>query len=150
MVYPCYLLLFDCRMGFSDRRGFVVSHRNRTWRLFVVHVSNFKPRRIRDKAHLRFIRKLCCANCGISKPVEAAHIRYGSNSGIGIKPSDDRTIPLCTVCHFKQHTIGEPKFWGQRLGAAIQLSGELYAHTGEAYECLSLIAKFMSSRQTPT
>jgi len=115
-----------------------------------MHETNFKEKRIRDKKHLKFLRSLLCVNCGISKPLEAAHIRSGSLSGVGIKPCDSRTVPLCTKCHFTQHNKGERTFWGQRMDAAIQLCGELYANTGEFVQCHNLIQQFLSSGRNPT
>jgi len=44
-------------------------------------------------------------------PSEAAHVRTGTDSGIGMKPSERYTVPLCATCHEKQHRIGELSFW---------------------------------------
>jgi hypothetical protein len=51
--------------------------------------------------------------------ISAAHVRLGSNAGIGQKPDDWRTVPLCDgvnadglyACHKRQHVIGEKSFW---------------------------------------
>ncbi|MBD8552470.1 hypothetical protein IFT85_17420 [Sphingomonas sp. CFBP 8764] len=50
------------------------------------------------------------------KSVEAAHVRIGSNAGMGQKPDDWRTVSLCAACHRgpradAQHSMGERSFW---------------------------------------
>jgi len=80
-------------------------------------IKSKKPRRdnrIRSAAHLKWIRGFACAVRGcVQMPIEAAHVRLGSNSGVGIKPDDSRTIPLCGGLeghHAEQHRIGERAF----------------------------------------
>jgi hypothetical protein len=48
-------------------------------------------------------------------PCDAAHVRIGALAGIGQKPSDRRTTPLCHKHHMEQHSVGERTFWA-RLG----------------------------------
>src|SRR6516164_1725772 len=61
--------------------------------------------------HLSFIRQLPCVACGRAAPSEPAHVRTGSDGGVGMKPGDRYAVPLCTACHAKQHRIGELSFW---------------------------------------
>lgn len=42
--------------------------------------------------------------------VQAAHIRY-SGAGMGLKPCDVFTTPLCITHHQEQHTMNEKMFW---------------------------------------
>lgn len=85
-----------------------------------------KPKRAtrwRSQAHTGFVRSFACAMCGSTANIEAAHVRMGSGAGMGQKPDDWRTTPLCAGlhsnadeelgCHNVQHVIGEPKFWKQ-------------------------------------
>ncbi len=65
-----------------------------------------KPSSRRRVRHLAFVRQLPCVACGNAAPSEAAHIHAGTDSGVGMKPSD-----LCKTCHAKQHRIGELTFW---------------------------------------
>jgi hypothetical protein len=60
---------------------------------------------------LAFVRQLPCVACGNAAPSEAAHVRTGTDGGVGLKPADRYTVPLCTACHVKQHQIGELSFW---------------------------------------
>ena len=62
-------------------------------------------------AHLAFVRQLSCVACGKAAPSEAAHVRTGTDGGVGLKPGDRYAVPLCSTCHGKQHQVGELTFW---------------------------------------
>ena len=56
---------------------------------------------MRDSKRLAAIRKLPCVVCGRS-PVDAAHSNQSAhNKGLGIKASDEFTIPLCRQHHIE-------------------------------------------------
>ncbi len=56
---------------------------------------------MRDAKRLVAIRKLPCVVCGRS-PVDAAHSNQSAhNKGLGIKASDEFTIPLCRQHHIE-------------------------------------------------
>jgi len=61
--------------------------------------------------HLAFVRQLPCVTCGKAAPSEAAHVRTGTDGGVGMKPADRYAVPLCTACHAGQHRVGELTFW---------------------------------------
>lgn len=72
-----------------------------------------KPRR--SPAHRAWVRGHACSACGSQSGIECAHVRTGTDGGIGIKPSDQWCISLCKECHTRQHQIGESSFeaaWG--------------------------------------
>ena len=78
-----------------------------------------KEPRVRNEAHLRFIRSLPCCICG-GIDTEAAHLRVGSinhgkrETGGGERPSDIWCLPLCNRHHREQHDTGsELKFWAK-------------------------------------
>lgn len=85
---------------------------------------NERHPRERDAAHLSAIRKLPCLGCGTDGKSEAAHLRaacaeHGKReTGIGEKPDDRWTLPLCYVCHRTgpgaQHAQGELAFWEEK------------------------------------
>lgn len=62
--------------------------------------------------HLQYVRGHECAvpGCRSGDPIEAAHVRVGTDGGTGLKPSDKWAIPLCRSHHEEQHRIGEPHF----------------------------------------
>ena len=67
----------------------------------------------RCDAHKGWIRKRECAFVdagGCSGRIEAAHVRLGTDGGMGIKPSDVYCWPACSHHHGEQHQIGEPAF----------------------------------------
>lgn len=88
-----------------------------------------KDKRLRNKAHLQFVSSLPCVICRKNE-CEAAHIRKGTDGGIGLKPSDCYVVPLCRGCHLTQHKWGELSFWGKDLSKAITLANDLYTMTG--------------------
>ena len=69
-----------------------------------------------DAKYLKSYRDLTCiaSRCGIElcgSPAIAAHIRTGEISGVGTKPSDDLTAPLCHECHMDQESQPGPEWW---------------------------------------
>ena len=71
-----------------------------------------KPAQLRSPAHLQWVRGHVCATetdqC--EGKVEAAHVRTGTDGGMGLKPSDSFAIPLCRWHHTQQHQMGERAF----------------------------------------
>lgn len=67
--------------------------------------------------HLAFIRTLPCLACLDDTSAEAAHLRFSDvraakvNPGVGQKPHDFWTVPLCSECHREQHGMSETDFW---------------------------------------
>src|ERR1700678_1820414 len=123
------------------------------------------PRRTnpdRDESHLKLIRQCPCLNlnCG-AEPCEAAHIRISSaahgkpKTGLGQKPPDRWTVPLCSGCHTRdrgaQHRIGEITFWHKAGLNPIIVAKQLYEATGDLVKmraiCFNAIAERESSQQ---
>lgn len=88
---------------------------------------------IRDRKHLQSIRQLPCLymSSECAGDTEACHIRSYTDGGMGLKPSDCYTIPMCQSCHRKQHQMGEVSFHEQYKGvyAATELAKSLYGKT---------------------
>jgi hypothetical protein len=106
---------------------------------------SMKPRRIRDKDHIRFIARQPCTVCG-RKPCEAHHIRFAQLRALGRKVSDEFTVPLCRVHHRELHDQGDEAAWWSRanidpMSIALrfwqQTRGVVPADGGEARESLS-------------
>ena len=80
-----------------------------------------REQRWRSPAHTSWVRGFACCVCGSMTNIEAAHVRLGSHTGMGQKPDDRRTVPLCAGphadidgmlgCHNRQHVVGEATFW---------------------------------------
>ena len=72
-----------------------------------------EPRRIRCKEHLRYVASQPCAICG-RVPSHAHHIRYAQSRGLGLKVSDEFTVPLCAIHHRDLHTTTKERAWWQQ------------------------------------
>ena len=77
----------------------------------IITRPKYRPALRRRVRHLAFVRQLPCVACGKAAPLEAAHVRTGTDGGVGVKPGDRYAVPLCTACHAKQHRLGELTFW---------------------------------------
>ena len=91
---------------------------------------------IRDAGHLAFIRSLPCIVCA-REPSQAAHVRVGGTDGkggVGMKPGDNRTVPLCHDHHAEQHSVGERTFWERLDIDPLMLANELFSATGDDHQ----------------
>lgn len=93
--------------------------------------------RRRSEGHLRFVRSLPCCLCG-RRGVEAAHVRYGSPAhgkpatGLGVKPDDRFTVPLCVQHHREQHAAGDERAWWSQWGVEpLDLALRLFSASGD-------------------
>ncbi len=84
-------------------------------------MASLMPRRIRRTrerserrscpAHRTWVRRHHCSVPGcLAIDIECAHVRSGTDGGIGLKPSDKWCISLCRAHHAEQHLIGEAAF----------------------------------------
>jgi hypothetical protein len=71
-----------------------------------------EPKRIRSKEHLRFVAQQPCLICGRS-PTHAHHVRFAQSRGLGLKVSDEFTVPLCAIHHQQNHATGNERLWWQ-------------------------------------
>lgn len=95
--------------------------------------KRMKPSR-KAPGHLDDIRQLPCLLSG--RPAEAAHIRYGDPkhgkpaTGIGQKPHDKWTVPLCPELHRLldgcQHDANERGWWKMFGVDPIEVALKLY------------------------
>lgn len=61
--------------------------------------------------HRNWVRRHACCVRGCRRtPIECAHVRSGTDGGIGLKPSDKWVISLCEFHHTQQHQMGERAF----------------------------------------
>lgn len=67
--------------------------------------------RWKSTAHRNFVgQNQCCVPGCNGRPIEVAHLRNGTDAGMGRKASDWFTISLCRDHHSEQHRIGEQSF----------------------------------------
>ncbi len=73
-----------------------------------------EPKRLRDKAHLKFVASQPCLVCG-RQPSDPHHLRFAQPRGIGMKVSDEFTVPLCRGHHRQLHRAGNELAWWKGL-----------------------------------
>ena len=74
-----------------------------------------KPQKpIRDREYLNWLKVTNrCLRCG-SPATDAHHVRWAGDCGMGTRPGDYYTIPLCRACHDLAHN--DPVKFGQIIG----------------------------------
>jgi hypothetical protein len=73
-----------------------------------------EPKRLRDKAHLKFVASQPCLVCG-RQPADPHHLRFAQPRAMGLKVSDEFTVPLCRTHHRQLHQVGDESTWWQDL-----------------------------------
>ena len=98
-----------------------------------------QPKRIRCKEHLRFVASQPCAICGRS-PSHAHHVRHAQSRGIGLKVSDEFTVPLCATHHHQIHTTSkEREWWQQRNIDPLMIASSLWQQSRERHSDASVV-----------
>ena len=88
-----------------------------------------EPKRIRDKAHLKFVASQPCLICA-RQPSDPHHVRYAQPRAIGLKVSDEFTVPLCRVHHRQLHQVGNEKAWWEGFKIdPLDVANGLWTHT---------------------
>ena len=95
-----------------------------------------EPKRLRDKAHLKFVASQPCLICG-RQPSDPHHLRFAQPRAIGLKVSDEFTVPLCRGHHRQLHQTGDERAWweGQRVNA-LEIARGLWEKTHPAIDRL--------------
>lgn len=73
-----------------------------------------EPRRLRDKAHLRFVGAHPCLVCG-RQPSDPHQLRFAQPRALGLKVSDEFTVPLCREHHRQLHHAGNEIAWWHNI-----------------------------------
>jgi len=73
-----------------------------------------EPKRLRDKAHLKFVASQPCLVCG-RQPSDPHHLRFTQPRAMGLKVSDEFTVPLCRGHHRQLHQAGNEVGWWENL-----------------------------------
>jgi Rad52/22 family double-strand break repair protein len=85
-----------------------------------------EPKRLRDKAHLKFVASQPCLVCG-RQPSDPHHLRFAQPRAIRLKVSDEFTVPLCRGHHRQLHQAGDEITWwkSQRMKCHGDRAGSL-------------------------
>lgn len=115
-----------------------------------------KQPRVKQEAHLAFIRSLPCCVCGKHGPSEAAHIRMSDaryakrGTGGAERPSDRWAVPMCPHHHRTgpdaQHSMNERVFWEHQGIDVIVVAAALHAFSGDE-EAAELILRTRGLRE---
>jgi len=73
-----------------------------------------EPKRLRDKAHLKFVASQPCLICG-RQPSDPHQLRFAQPRAIGLKVSDEFTVPLCRGHHRQLHQASKEETWWEEL-----------------------------------
>jgi Rad52/22 family double-strand break repair protein len=88
-----------------------------------------EPKRLRDKAHLRFVASQPCLVCG-RQPSDPHHLRFAQPRALGLKVSDEFTVPLCRTHHREIHRYGdEATWWGKYRLEPLIIASTLWRQT---------------------
>ena len=71
-----------------------------------------EPKRLRDKAHLNFVASQPCLVCG-RQPCDPHHLRFAQPRAMGLKVSDEFTVPLCRGHHRQLNQAGNERPGGK-------------------------------------
>jgi hypothetical protein len=74
-----------------------------------------EPRRMRDKAHRKFVAGRACLICG-REPSDPHHLRFAQPRALGRKASDEFAVPLCRIHHREVHRSNDEAGWWSRFG----------------------------------
>jgi hypothetical protein len=88
-----------------------------------------EPKRLRDKVHLKFVASQPCLVCG-RQPTDPHHLRFAQPRAIGLKVSDEFTVPLCRGHHRELHQAGNELAWWNNLKInALEIAMRLWEQT---------------------
>jgi hypothetical protein len=88
-----------------------------------------EPRRLRDKAHLKYIASQPCLVCG-RQPSDPHHLRFAQPRALGLKVSDEFAVPLCRGHHRQVHQVGNEIAWWEDLTIdALEIAKGLWEQT---------------------
>jgi hypothetical protein len=74
-----------------------------------------KTIRLRDKDHRKFVSRQPCLVCGRA-PSDPHHLRFAQVRALGLKVSDEFTVPVCRTHHGEIHRHGDEAAWWARAG----------------------------------
>jgi hypothetical protein len=85
-----------------------------------------EPKRLRDKTHLKFVAAQPCLICG-RQPSDPHHLRFAQPRALGLKVSDEFTVPLCRGHHRQLHQAGNEIAWWEDLNInALEMANGLW------------------------
>ena len=88
-----------------------------------------EPRRLRDKAHVKYVSQRPCLICG-RQPSDPHHLQFAQQRALGRKVSDEFTVPLCRSHHREVHRSSDEAAWWRQAGVdALIVADNLWRET---------------------
>jgi hypothetical protein len=88
-----------------------------------------EPKRLRDQAHLKFVASQPCLVFG-RQPSDPHHLRFAQPRALGMKVSDEFTVPLCRGHRRQLHQAGIETVWWENLNInALTIAKGLWEQT---------------------
>jgi hypothetical protein len=107
-----------------------------------------EPKRQRDKAHLKFVASQSCLVCG-RQPSDPHHLRFAQARAIGLKVSDEFTVPLCRGHHRELHQTGNEAAWWEKLNIKpLEVAKGLWEQTHPKLAVAELVQPSASAKTT--
>src|SRR6516225_11676301 len=107
-----------------------------------------EPKRLRDKAHLKFVASQSCLVCG-RQPSDPHHLRFAQPRAIGLKVSDEFTVPLCRGHHRELHQAGNEPAWWEKLNIKpLEVAKGLWEQTRRRSTVTELVQPSASTKTT--
>jgi hypothetical protein len=83
----------------------------------------------RWRTHLKFVASQPCLVCG-RQPSDPHHLRFAQPRALGLKVSDEFTVPLCRGHHRQLHQAGNEVTWWEALNVnALPIAKGLWDQT---------------------
>jgi hypothetical protein len=103
-----------------------------------------EPKRLRDKAHLKFVASQPCLICG-RQPSDPHHLRFAQPRALGLKVSDEFTVPLCRGHHRQLHQAGKEEDWWKTFKVnALEIATSLWEQSHPS----SIVGESVSDTKT--
>jgi hypothetical protein len=107
-----------------------------------------EPKRLRDKAHLKFVASQSCLICG-RQPCDPHHLRFAQARAIGLKVSDEFAVPLCRGHHRELHQAGNELAWWERLNIKpLEVAKGLWEQTHPKSAAVEPVQPFNAAKAT--
>mgnify|MGYP007083446446 FL=1 len=75
------------------------------------HRNSGRPAHKSARGYLAWLRgRNCCIGGTCAGRIEAAHVDYAGDKGMGTKASDCYAVPMCSAHHAEQHMAGVKTF----------------------------------------
>lgn len=109
-----------------------------------------KTRRIKDKAHVKFVATLPCCISG-SEDVQAHHLLRNVPRGMGMKAGDNFVVPLSVELHRQLHdVIGDERAFFKLYNInGRALADSLYENSKDRSACLEILEQCQELVQAP-